>query len=228
MPLLAVVGAPQQHHALIVLPPCAGDHEPFIPLPPHLGVADMPGAEGGIVLPGQQQALGGPGAVRVAVDADDARFSARVDKVMLTIHLHIAGVDHRQPVVLHHGGTRVHAVAVPRRIRYQRHAVKMPVYKILAVVFAPALQSARRVEGRKLEPCPIDAVVVAQAAGVVQPAYGRHHMKARFPLAGSFSPPLLQAGVHLRPHDLFKSVHGSHFESTSLYRFVAQISSTRN
>ena len=188
----------------------------------------MAGAEGGIVLPGQQQTLGRPGAVRVAVNADHIRLPARVDKIVLAVYLHVAGVDHRQPVVLHHGGTRVHAVAVPRGVGHQRHAVKMPVYQIFAVVFAPALQSARRIEGRKLEPCPVYAVIVAQAAGVIQPANGRHHVKARVPLTNGFAPLLLQTDIHLRPHDLFKSVHGSHFECTSLCCFVVQISSTRN
>ena len=143
---------------------------------------------------------------------------------MVAVHLDIASVDHRQPVVLYDGRTRVHAMAVPRRIRYQRYAVKMPVDKVVAVVFSPAFQGSGSVEGRKLEPRPIDAMVVAKAAGVVQPADGRHHMEAGFPRTRRFSALLLQADVHLRLYDFFKGIHDSHFESTSLH----PISSTRN
>ena len=167
----AVLALPHQHAALVGLGAGAQQHVELAVHHPHLGVTDMLGHPGRIIVVGEQHRL------VVEVDAVGALhpqhvlFPSGVDVVKIAVVAHIAGVVKVKRAVPQQGGPAVDAVPVPAVVRPDGHRLQPVVEEIPGGPVAPdaggalgghAVQRAGHVKDV------VGIAPLAQAVGVAQ------------------------------------------------------------
>lgn len=178
LPAFKVAGGIEQHAALVVERPRAEYHAPHAILKPHLGVADVAGAELGIIDVPEDGFLGAHGHSIGRCDVDNIRVPAAGDVVVVAVLLDVACVENMHDIAAHHRASGINSVPVVRSIGEKHRACEFPFQHIWASVMSPALLSAAVcVIGGVLKIHVIVPAEPAQPVGVVEPALRRFKVK---------------------------------------------------
>ena len=146
---------------------------------PYLGITDMAGQTGRIVLVLHQALLGRHG-LAILRDRQTGIVSATgADVIMVTLVLDVAGVIQVHLTVLDVSRTRVDTVDVIGLIGTEQDGQVLPVHQITALAMTPVLDTARAIERAVLEEDMVVFSVLAQAVRIVEPAGRRLNVEGQ-------------------------------------------------